>query len=66
MKKLLSMTLLQKLMIGAIIIALVPTVGVLVWGVAKAIKSPELQASDWTHNPPATLVPAPIPPDDQQ
>lgn len=58
MKKLLSMTLAQKLIVGVILAGMIPTIGVLVWGVAKAIKSPELQASDWTHNP----SPAPITP----
>ena len=61
------MTVQQKLMIIVIILSLVPIAGVLVWGIAKAVKSPELEASDWTHHPAATSLPSlTIPPDDQQ
>lgn len=64
MKKLLSMTHAQKLVLCVILLGLIPTIGVLVWGVAKAVQSPELEASDWAKHPP-TPTPAVLSPESQ-
>lgn len=63
MKKLLSMTLQQKLISLVIILGILPTIGVLIWGIGVAIKSPELYMSDWDTYQRATPTPlaSPLP-----
>lgn len=37
----------QKLFLAVIILALIPTVGVIVWGVAKSVTSAEFRTPAW-------------------